>query len=202
MEFQLFTNDLPDNINIVGDIAIDTEAMGLNNHRDRLCLLQLSDETGKIYLVQFEKGKYDAPNLKKILSDKNRQKILHFARFDVAIIYHYLGILMENIFCTKIASKLVRTYTDSHGLKDLSRDMLGVTISKAQQSTDWGAETLTKDQLAYAASDVLHLHQLRDKLKTLLIRENRMEVAQKCFDYLPYRALLDDMGFSPDLLEH
>ncbi|OJV12214.1 MAG: ribonuclease D [Alphaproteobacteria bacterium 33-17] len=202
MEFQLFLNDLPDNINIVGDIAIDTEAMGLNNYRDRLCLLQLSDETGKIYLVQFAKGKYDAPNLKKILSDKNRQKILHFARFDVAIIHHYLGILMENIFCTKIASKLVRTYTDSHGLKDLSRDMLGVTISKAQQSTDWGAETLTKDQLAYAASDVLHLHQLRDKLKVLLLRENRMDVAQKCFDYLPYRALLDDMGFSPDLLEH
>jgi len=202
VEFQLFLNDLPDNINIVGDIAIDTEAMGLNNYRDRLCLLQLSDETGKIYLVQFAKGKYDAPNLKKILSDKNRQKILHFARFDVAIIHHYLGILMENIFCTKIASKLVRTYTDSHGLKDLSRDMLGVTISKAQQSTDWGAETLTKDQLAYAASDVLHLHQLRDKLKVLLLRENRMDVAQKCFDYLPYRALLDDMGFSPDLLEH
>lgn len=201
MQFELFQNDLPDGLTLKGDIAIDTEAMGLNNHRDRLCLVQISDETGKIYLVQFHNN-YDAPNLKKLLSDASRQKILHFARFDVAIIYRYLGVLMQNIFCTKIASKLVRTYTENHGLKDLCRDIIGVNISKAQQSTDWGAKELTKDQLAYAASDVIHLHEIRDKLKAILIRENRLDIAQKCFDYLPYRAQLDDMGFNSDLLEH
>lgn len=199
----LYKNDLPDNLNIKGDIAIDTETMGLNNKRDRLCLIQIADEEGKVYIVQMEKGVNKAPNLEKLLTNSNIQKILHFARFDVAVIYQYLGIMMNNIFCTKIASKLTRTYTDSHGLKDLCRDLISVQLSKQQQSSDWGSANLSKEQLTYAASDVLYLHKLRSHLKTLLIRENRMELAQKCFDFLPNRALLDLAGWeNVDIFAH
>ena len=199
----LYKNDLPDDLLIKGDIAIDTEAMGLNHKRDRLCLIQISDQDGKVYIVQMEKGVNKAPNLSKLLTNSDVQKILHFARFDVAVIYQYLGIMMNNIFCTKIASKLTRTYTDSHGLKDLCKDLIAVQLSKQQQSSDWGSDTLTKEQLTYAASDVLYLHKLRDHLKILLTRENRMELAQKCFDFLPNRALLDLAGWeNVDIFAH
>lgn len=199
----LYKNDLPDDIIIKGDLAIDTETMGLNNKRDRLCLVQISDLQGKIYLIQISKGVNKAPNLEKLLSDPSTQKILHFARFDIAVLYQNLGILMNNIFCTKIASKLTRTYTDSHGLKDLSRDLLSVQLSKQQQSSDWGSDALTKEQQIYAASDVLYLHKLRDLLKILLIREGRMELAQSCFDFLPSRALLDLAGWeNADIFAH
>ncbi len=199
----LYKNDLPDDLLIQGDIAIDTETMGLNNKRDRLCLIQISDQEGKVYIVQMEKGVDRAPNLSKILTNSEVQKILHFARFDIAVIYQYLGIMMNNIFCTKIASKLTRTYTDSHGLKDLCKDLIAVQLSKQQQSSDWGSDTLSKEQLTYAASDVLYLHKLRDHLKILLIRENRMELAQKCFDFLPNRALLDLAGWeNVDIFAH
>lgn len=199
----LYKNDLPDDLNIMGDIAIDTETMGLNNKRDRLCLIQISDEEGQVYIVQMEKGVNKAPNLERLLTNCNIQKILHFARFDVAVIYQYLGIMMNNVFCTKIASKLTRTYTDSHGLKELCKDLISVQLSKQQQSSDWGSDVLTKEQLAYAASDVLYLHRLRDHLKILLIRESRMELAQECFNFLPNRALLDLAGWeNVDIFAH
>lgn len=199
----LYKNDLPDGLVIKGDLAIDTEAMGLNNKRDRLCLVQIADEMSNIYIVQIDRGVSKAPNLEKLLLNPNTQKIFHFARFDVSVIYQYLGISINNIFCTKIASKLVRTYTDSHGLKDLCRELLSVQVSKQQQSSDWGSEELTKDQKIYAANDVLHLHQLRDKLKILLIREERMELAQACFNFIPSRALLDLAGWSDvDIFAH
>ena len=199
----LYKNDLPDNLIIKGDIAIDTETMGLNNKRDRLCLVQISDDKGDVYIIQIDKNISKAPNLEKLLSNPETQKILHFARFDIAVLYQYLGILMTNIFCTKIASKLVRTYTDSHGLKELCREFLSIQLSKQQQSSDWGSDTLTKDQQTYAASDVLYLHQLRDRLKELLIREGRMELAQVCFDFLPSRAMLDLAGWeNVDIFAH
>lgn len=199
----LYKNDLPDNLIIKGDIAIDTETMGLNNKRDRLCVIQISDQDGKIYIIQMEKGVTKAPNLERLLTNPESQKILHFARFDIAVIYQYLGIMMNNIFCTKIASKLTRTYTDSHGLKDICREFLSVQLSKQQQSSDWGSETLTKEQQAYAASDVLYLHKLRDHFKMLLIRENRMELAQECFNFLPSRSLLDLAGWERvDIFAH
>lgn len=202
-KIQLFKNDLPADLVITGDLAVDTEAMGLNNKRDRLCLVQISDEFGNIYIVQIEKGISEAPNLAKLLSNSSTQKIFHFARFDVSVIYQYLGISINNIFCTKIASKLVRTYTDSHGLKDLCRELLAVQLSKQQQSSDWGSKTLTKDQKIYAATDVLYLHKLRDKLKELLIREERLELAQACFNFIPYRAQLDLAGWSEvDIFAH
>jgi len=200
---QLYKNDLPNDLIINGDLAIDTEAMGLNNKRDRLCLVQISDEIGNIYIIQFDKGVTTAPNLKKLLSTPETQKIFHFARFDVAVIHQYLGITVNNIFCTKIASKLVRTYTDSHGLKDICREFLSIQVSKQQQSSDWGSEILTKEQKIYAANDVLHLHKLRDKLKTLLIREERLDLAQACFDFIPSRALLDLAGWNEiDIFAH
>lgn len=199
----LFKNDLPDDLIIDGDLAIDTEAMGLNNKRDRLCLIQISNNQGKIYLVQFEKGAHSAPNLKKLLTNPNTQKILHFARFDMAILYEYLGIMIENVFCTKIASRLVRTYTDSHGLKDLCRELLSVQLSKQQQSSDWGAANLTKEQQLYAASDVIYLHAIRDRLESLLIREERKDLAQECFKFLSNRILLDLSGWNEvDIFAH
>lgn len=199
----LYKNDLPDGLIIEGDIAVDTEAMGLNNKRDRLCLIQIADQNGKVYLVQFDKNISKAPNLEKLLSNDKSQKIFHFARFDVAIIYQYLGIKVENIFCTKIASKLVRTYTDSHGLKDLCKELLGVQLSKQQQSSDWGAPTITKDQQAYAANDVIYLHELRDKLKVLLVREDRVHLAKSCFEFIFHRALLDLGGWdNVDIFAH
>lgn len=199
----LYKNDLPDEVILKGDLAIDTETMGLNNKRDRLCLIQIADETGKIYLIQIEKGISKAPNLERVLLNPKSQKILHFARFDIAVLYQNLGILLNNVFCTKIASKLTRTYTDSHGLKDLCKELLSTQLSKQQQSSDWGSDNLTKEQQIYAASDVLHLHQLRDKLKHLLIRENRLELAQACFDFLPSRSLLDLAGWeNTDIFAH
>lgn len=202
-KISLYKNDLPDDLNIEGDISIDTEAMGLNNKRDRLCLIQIADEHGKVYIVQFDKGVSKSPNLEKLLSNPNTQKIFHFARFDVSIIYQYLGIRVSNIFCTKIASRLVRTYTDSHGLKDLCRELLSVQLSKQQQSSDWGADSLTKEQQDYAANDVIYLHKLRDKLKILLLREERAHLAQACFDFIPHRALLDLAGWdNVDIFAH
>jgi ribonuclease D len=198
---ELFYNDIPYELIKPGDIAIDTETLGLNVKRDKLCLLQFSYGDGSAYLVQFNNN-YDAPNLKKLLSDENRQKILHFARFDVAVIDYYLGVKMRNIFCTKIASKLSRTYTDYHGLKELCRELLSVTISKQQQSSDWASSELSLDQLNYAASDVLYLHDLRERLTGMLIREGRFELAKHAFDFLTTRATLDLEGFDKDIFEH
>lgn len=200
---QLYKNDLPKDLIIEGDLAIDTEAMGLNNKRDRLCLIQIADSLGNIYIIQIEKGITTAPNLNKLLSNAETQKIFHFARFDISVIYQYLGISINNIFCTKIASKLVRTYTDSHGLKDLCRELLSVQVSKQQQSSDWGSDELTKEQKIYAANDVIHLHAIREKLHNLLVREGRRELAQACFDFLPHRAQLDLAGWNEvDIFAH
>lgn len=186
-----------------GDIAIDTEALGLNNIRDRLCLVQLSDGQGDVHLVQFRKGEYAAPNLKKVLSNPDITKLFHFARFDIAIMRQYLGVMVEPLYCTRTASRLARTYTDSHGLKELCRELLGVQISKHQQSSDWGAEELTKEQIEYAASDVLYLHRLRDILNIMLKREGRMHLAEGCFKFLPHRAELDLAGWPEiDILAH
>lgn len=177
--------------------------MGLNFYRDRLCVVQISNGDGDAYLVQFASGSYDAPNLKKMLLDESRVKIFHFARFDLAIMKKYLGIDLTNIFCTKIASKLVRTYTDNHGLKDICKELLGLNISKQQQSSYWGAETLSTDQRDYAAKDVLYLHSLRTKLTEMLVKEDRNDIAQKLFDFLPTRAQLDLMGWNDiDIFSH
>ncbi|MGB0934603.1 MAG: ribonuclease D [Alphaproteobacteria bacterium] len=196
-------NDLPADVDLGNLIAVDTEAMGLNFHRDQLCLVQLSAGDGHCHLVQLDRNTYDAPNLKKLLGDDDVTKIFHFARFDVAAIYQYLDVICRPVFCTKIASKLVRTYTDQHGLKHLCRDLLGVEISKQEQSSDWGAEKLTTSQQNYAATDVLHLHKLKEILEGLLERERRTGIAQACFDFLPYRCYLDLLGFDePDIFRH
>jgi len=177
--------------------------MGLNNHRDRLCVVQLSDGNGDAHIVHFPEQKFDCPNLRKILFDDKRCKIFHFGRFDIAILQHYLQQDMTNIFCTKIASRLIRTYTDHHGLKDLCNDLVGVKISKQQQTSDWGSEKLSHAQIEYAASDVLYLHQLREKLTKLLEREDRVSVATDCFSFLPTRAKLDIMGWIDfDIFQH
>ena len=195
--------DLPANVLLEGDLAIDTETMGLRVGRDRLCLLQISNGNGDAHLVQFRKDSYDAPILKALLSDEKRSKIFHFARFDVSVIRYYLGIELKNIFCTKIASRLVRTYTDSHGLKELCRELLSIQISKTQQSSDWGNDILSKDQLEYAASDVLYLHELKNKLSNMLVRENKLSLAISCFDFLPVRAVIDLAGFEEwDIFGH
>lgn len=202
MACKLFFNDLPDNLVREGDVAIDTETMGLNLQRDRLCVLQISYGDGDAYLVKFSND-FAAPNLKKILTDKSRCKIFHFARFDMAAIESYMGIKIENIFCTKIASKLVRTYTEYHGLKDLCRDLIGVQISKQQQSTDWGAKELTNEQIEYAGSDVLHLHALRNVLTEMLKREGRYDLAESLFRFLPSRVTLDLIGWNEiDIFSH
>jgi ribonuclease D len=195
--------DLPNNVTLSGDLAVDTEAMGLNNLRDRLCVVQISDGNGDAHIVHYPEPKYNSPNLKKLLEDGNRTIIFHFARFDVAIIIHYLKVNFKKIFCTKIASRLSRTFTDQHGLKDLCSDLLGVKISKQQQSSDWGAPELTKEQQQYAANDVLHLHQLREKLEEMLKREGRLGLAEKCFDFIPTRAALDLDGWGElDIFHH
>lgn len=195
--------DLPDGLEIKGDIAVDTEAMGLNNNRDRLCVVQISNGNGEAHIIHFPEPKFDCKNLKKLLSDKDRVKLFHFGRFDIAILQHYLEISISNVYCTKIASRLCRTFTDMHGLKDLCHDLIGVKINKQQQTSYWGAESLTEDQQSYAASDVLYLHKLREKLNAMLKREGRMEIAQKCFDFLPARAELDDMGWNEfDIFQH
>ena len=184
-------------------VAIDTEAMGLNPHRDRLCLVQLSRGDGDAHLVQFPAGCYDAPNLRRLLNDPSVLKLFHFARFDIAILYQYLGVMPQPLYCTKIASRLVRTFTDKHGLRELCKDLLGIDLKKEQQSSDWGAPLLTDEQLRYAASDVLHLHALRAKLDEMLDREDRAELAQRCFEFLPARAVLDLAGWAEqDIFAH
>jgi ribonuclease D len=185
-------------------LAVDTETMGLITHRDRLCVVQISDGSGDEHLVRFNPGSsYDAPNLKAILGDPAREKIYHFGRFDLAAIHYYLGVMAGPVFCTKIASKLTRTYTDRHGLKNLVEELLGESISKQQQSSDWGGPVITEPQRDYAASDVRYLHRLRAELATRLEREGRTEIAQACFDFLPTRALLDIAGWAEsDIFSH
>lgn len=192
-------NDLSDLSNYrVEAVAIDTETLGLNPHRDRLCVVQLSPGDGTADVVQIAPGQKEAPNLVRLISDPSITKIFHYGRFDIAVLYHALGVMAEPVFCTKIASRLTRTYTDRHGLKDVCSELLGVSLSKVQQSSDWAAETLTPEQLEYAASDVLYLHALREALLSRLARENRIEEAQACFRFLPTRAKLDLMGW-PDV---
>ena len=203
MKTKLHKNDLPDGLDLGAVVAIDTETLGLNPFRDRLCLVQLSAGDGVCHAVQFEPGQYAAPNLKKLLTDRKVTKLFHYARFDVAVFRRYLGVMTAPIYCTKIASKLVRTYTDKHGLKDLVKELLGVDLSKEQQSSDWGAPELTEKQLAYAASDVAHLHKLKEVLDTMLAREGRTELARACFQFLPARAQLDLAGWSEtDIFAH
>ena len=199
---KIYNDDLPADHNLQGDLAVDTEAMGLDYIRDRLCLVQICDEKGKICIVKFSTN-FAAPILKQLLSDKQRTIICHYARFDLAIIRQYLGIKISNIFCTKIASKLVRTYTDSHGLKELCRELLGQQISKQQQSSDWGASKLSKEQIAYAAADVMYLHNIKCKLETMLEREGRSNIALECFNCLNTRIDLDLQGFEAvDIFAH
>jgi ribonuclease D len=203
MTIRLHRGDLPDLARYTTSVAIDTETMGLHPHRDRLCVVQLSNGDGSADVVQIPQGHTDAPNLKKLLGDPAVVKIFHFARFDLAALFNALGVMPQPVYCTKIASRLTRTYTDRHGLKDLVRELLNVDLSKQQQSSDWGADTLSDAQLAYAASDVLHLHALRDKLDVMLARENRTELAQACFGFLPHRARLDLGGWSEeDIFAH
>jgi ribonuclease D len=203
MKIKLHQGDLPDGLDLGPLVAIDTETLGLNPHRDRLCLAQLSSGDGVCHAVQFAAGQYAAPNLKKLLADPSVTKLFHFARFDVAVFRQYLGVETRPIYCTKIASKLVRTYTDKHGLKDLVRELLNVDLSKEQQSSDWGARELTEKQLAYAANDVAHLHQLKTALDAMLAREGRTALAQACFDFLPSRAALDLAGWEEvDIFAH
>lgn len=199
----LHKGDLPANVSLKGDIAVDTEAMGLNNKRDRLCVVQLSDGNGDAHLVQFGKGAYQAPNLIKLLTDPDRMKIFHFARFDLAVMKEYLGIRVMPVYCTRTASRLARTYSDKHGYKDICKELLGVDISKQQQSSDWGSATLTQEQIDYAAADVLHLHKLRDRLSDMLKREGRHELLMACCNFLPYRAELDLAGWEDeDIFAH
>ncbi len=204
MKIHLHQNDLPDGLDLGKVVAIDTEAMGLRPHRDRLCLAQLSAGDGVCHLVQFPKGNYEkAHNLKHLLADEKVTKLFHFARFDVMILYHSLRVMTTPIFCTKIASKLIRTFTEKHSLKDLCKELLKVEISKQEQTSDWGAAELTPDQLRYAATDVLHLHALKEKLDALLKRENQMDLAQGCFSFIPYRARLDLLaGEEFDIFQH
>ena len=203
MNVDLHIGDLPDNISFGDCVAIDTETMGLNPHRDRLCLVQLSAGDGTAHLVRFDMGRYNAPNLTRLLSDPRVIKLFHFARFDVAMLKHYLGVDTTPIYCTKIASRLVRTYTDRHGLRDVVKDLLGHEVSKQQQSSDWGDPGLSEAQLKYAASDVLHLHALKVKLDAMLAREGRTAMAQACFDFLPVRAALDLQGWAEmDIFSH
>lgn len=195
--------DLPDGLELGPLIAIDTETQGLSLVRDQLCVVQISSGDGHAHIVQMDRSRYNCPNLKRLLADPDVEKILHFARFDVAMVAKYLGVTMTPVFCTKIASKLVRTYTDRHGLKDVTRELVGADMNKQQQSSDWGADTLSPAQLEYAASDVLHLHKLRERLSAMLEREDRMDLARACFDFLPTRAALDLMGWpETDIFAH
>lgn len=203
MTVYLHEGDLPADVFAPGAVAVDSETMGLHPSRDRLCLVQLADGGGDEHLVRFSGGNFDAPILKSVLADPARTKLYHFARFDLAVIRAYLGIVAGPVFCTKIASKLVRTYTDRHGLKDVLRETIGVDISKAQQSSDWGAAVLSDAQKDYAASDVRYLHRAVDVLTERLAREGRTEMAQACFDFLPWRAELDLAGWpESDIFAH
>jgi len=203
MKMKLYRNDLPDGLGLGPVVAIDTETLGLNPFRDRLCLAQMTGGDGVCHMVQFAAGQYGAPNLKRMLADPGVLKLFHFARFDIAMFRRWLGVEVAPLYCTKIASKLVRTYTDKHGLKDLVRELLGVDLSKEQQSSDWGAKELSERQLAYAANDVAYLHQLKDALDAMLAREGRTRLAQACFDFLPSRADLDLAGWGEtDIFAH
>ena len=203
MTNHLYQNDLPDDIDLGPVVAIDCETMGLNPHRDRLCLIQMSGGDGNCHLVQVARGQTDAPNLVKMLADPNVLKLFHYGRFDIAAMANAFGTTAAPVYCTKIASKLIRTYTDRHGLRNLLHEMLDVDISKFQQQSDWGAEKLSEAQLEYAASDVIYLHKLREVLNERLAREGRAEMAQACFDFLPTRAQLDLVGWpEQDIFSH
>lgn len=203
MTHHVYKHDLPDGLNLGSVVAIDCETMGLNPHRDRLCVVQLSGGDGVAHLVQIAKGQTQAPNLCALLEDASVLKLFHFGRFDIAAMHHAFGATATPVYCTKIASRLVRTFTDRHGLAKLLQELLNVDISKQQQSSDWGADTLTEAQIDYAASDVLYLHRLREALNVMLEREGRMELAQSCFDFLPTRAKLDLAGWPEiDIFAH
>jgi ribonuclease D len=203
MTIRVHQQDLPDGASFGASVAIDTETLGLNPHRDRLCVVQLSAGDGTADVVQIAKGQTSAPNLERLLADPAVVKIFHFGRFDIAVLERAFGVQIGPVYCTKIASRLVRTYTDRHGLKDLVRELLGIELSKQQQSSDWAATTLSDAQLSYAASDVLHLHAIRSKLDAMLAREGRTELAQSCFGFLPTRARLDLMGWpEQDIFAH
>jgi ribonuclease D len=198
----LYKNDLPEGLSLGNTIAIDTETTGLNIKRDRLCLIQISSGDNKVHLVQFDKKTYHAPNLKKLLNNNEILKIFHFARFDLSVIKQSLDIDLKNIYCTKIASKLVRTYSEAHGLKAICKELIGVEISKEQQSSDWANSLISEEQIKYAASDVLYLHQLKNKLDEMLKREGRSEIAKSCFKFLETRSALDLSGFENDIFSH
>ena len=203
MKIKLHKGDLPSGLDLGRSVAVDTETLGLNPGRDRLCLVQLSSGDGSAHLVQLARDRYDAPNLKRLLADPNVLKLYHFARFDLATLRRYLGVMSAPVYCTRTASKLARTYTDKHGLKDLVKELLDIDLSKQQQSSDWGAENLTEQQLAYAANDVAFLHRLKDALDAMLKREGRMALAEACFSFLPARADLDLAGWAEgDIFAH
>ncbi|MFO1153758.1 MAG: ribonuclease D [Rhodospirillales bacterium] len=210
MAVAIHTGDLPDGLALGDRVAVDTETTGLSPYRDRLCLVQLTDGSGVCHLVHFPPqvrqaargGHYQAPNLAALLVDPATTKLFHFGRFDIGMLFVHLGLLCRPVYCTKIASRLVRTYTDRHGLKDLCRELLGVEISKEQQSSDWGAESLSDDQMRYAATDVIHLHRLADRLDLMLAREGRTELARACFQFLPDRARLDVAGWPDDVFAY
>lgn len=203
MAIHLYEDDLPEGLSFGSSVAIDTETMGLRLGRDPLCVAQLSAGDGDAHLVQFSNRDYSAPNLKRLLADPGVTKIMHFGRFDVAMLFLHLGVVTAPVYCTKIASKIARTYTDRHGLKDLTRELLGIDISKAQQSSDWGAAALSEDQLNYCASDVLNLHALKDRLDAMLEREGRADLARACMEFLPWRARLDVAGWEEmDVFAH
>ena len=202
MQTHLYKNDLDNDIVFKGPVAIDTEAMGLDPARDRLCLIQIFDGETDCHMVQFESSNTTSPNLVNLLSDNEIQKIFHYARFDMAALKHALKIDIQNVYCTKIASKIARTYTNNHGLKDLCKELLGVEISKKQQSSDWGSSTLSKEQIAYAANDVIYLHQIKNKLDEMLLRENRQLLVNSCLSFLPTRVELDLRGWENDIFSH
>ena len=205
MKITLYQNDLPNNhkLESAKSVAIDAESLGLNyKGRDKLCLLQICSGDDEVYIIQFDRDKYHAPNLVKLLSNKNTLKIAHYARFEIGIVKHYLKIDLQNVYCTKIASKLCRTYTDKHGLYDITKELLGITLNKAQQSSDWGLQKLSEEQKQYAASDVIHLHQIKEKLDQMLVREGRLEMAKKCFAFLETRVELDLGGWEEDIFSH
>ena len=202
MQTHLYKNDLDDGIVFAGDVAIDTEAMGLDPARDRLCLIQIFDGKNDCHIVQLENSNTDSPNLIKLLNDEKIQKIFHYARFDMAALKHALKIDVKNVYCTKIASKIARTYTNNHGLKDLCKELLSIEISKKQQSSDWGNSNLSKEQIAYAANDVIYLHQIKNKLDKMLVREDRELLVDACLSFLPTRVDLDLRGWENDIFSH
>jgi ribonuclease D len=202
MTVHLHEGDLPDGLDLGPEVAVDSETMGLRYRRDPLCVVQLSSGDGDAHVVRLGRPAYDCPNLKRLMADRDVLKIFHFGRFDIAMVELHLGVETGPVYCTKIASKLARTYTDRHGLKDVARELAGIDLSKAQQSSDWGAAELSPAQLEYAASDVLHLHVIKQRLDEMLLREGRAAIAKACFDFLPVRARLDLIGFEDDVFAH